>query len=118
MRDEAIKQKKSLVEASHYQYHPLAFRIREIIASGEIGAIKHVSSEFSIASYLSFFASEAKSTDIRFQYNLGGGITMVTFFIFQFIETIGCRILSNKVPTIKYLTISVLFVLLLDLNQK
>lgn len=43
MKIEAEKCKLSLVEAFHYKYYPAMIRLKEIIANGEIGRIKHVS---------------------------------------------------------------------------
>eukprot|EP01103_Thecamoeba_quadrilineata_P015078 TRINITY_DN4655_c0_g1_i1.p1 TRINITY_DN4655_c0_g1~~TRINITY_DN4655_c0_g1_i1.p1 ORF type:complete len:358 (-),score=64.77 TRINITY_DN4655_c0_g1_i1:3-1076(-) len=76
MVDEAKKTNKILVEAAHYRYHPLAKRVQEILDSGEIGKVTHCKATFCLASYLSLFVSEAKADDIRFQYDLAGGILM------------------------------------------
>ncbi len=60
-----------LMEAFHYRYHPLARRVEEIIASGEIGALRELQAEFFIPLFL-------RPRDIRFQYALAGGATMDT----------------------------------------
>jgi predicted dehydrogenase len=57
-----------LVEAFHYRYHPLAARIRQILAEGELGAVQHVEVEMCIPLL--------KPGDIRFRYELGGGAMM------------------------------------------
>jgi predicted dehydrogenase len=57
-----------VMEAFHYRYHPLALRIEEIIASGELGKLKRV--EASLCFPL------PKSSDIRYNYALAGGATM------------------------------------------
>jgi predicted dehydrogenase len=57
-----------LAEAMHYRYHPLARRIREIVASGALGAIEHIEGRFSFPVFL--------SSNIRYNYSLGGGATM------------------------------------------
>jgi predicted dehydrogenase len=57
-----------VMEAFHYRYHPLALRIEEIIASGELGKLKRV--EASVCFPL------PKFSDIRYNYGLAGGATM------------------------------------------
>src|SRR5205085_10710429 len=57
-----------LAEAMHYRYHPLAYRIREIVGSGTLGAIGHIEARFSFPVFL--------SRNIRYDYSLGGGATM------------------------------------------
>ncbi len=60
-----------LMEAFHYRYHPLARRVEEIIASGEIGAVRELEAAFFIPLFL-------RPRDIRFQYELAGGAVMDT----------------------------------------
>jgi predicted dehydrogenase len=57
-----------LSEAFAYRYHPLAARIKQIIAGGEIGKIKHLEAEFSFLL--------PSPNNIRFQYDLSGGALM------------------------------------------
>jgi predicted dehydrogenase len=57
-----------VMEAFHYRYHPLTLRAEEIIASGELGALKHV--EAALCFPL------PKFSDIRYNYALAGGATM------------------------------------------
>jgi predicted dehydrogenase len=57
-----------VMEAFHYRYHPLALRIEEIIASGELGKLKRV--EAALCFPL------PKFSDIRYNYSLAGGATM------------------------------------------
>jgi predicted dehydrogenase len=65
-----------VMEAFHYLYHPLAWRMREICqgpagarpAGGELGAIRHIETS------VSFPISDP--SDIRFRYGLAGGATM------------------------------------------
>ncbi len=66
----AVAQRTGLVvmEAFHYRYHPLARRMREIVESGELGAIRRV--ETALCFPLPRFS------DIRYQYDLAGGATM------------------------------------------
>lgn len=57
-----------VMEAFHYRYHPVAIRMREIIDSGELGALRHV--EAALCFPLPRFG------DIRYRYDLAGGATM------------------------------------------
>ena len=57
-----------LMEAFHYRYHPLAARMAEIVASGELGELKHVRA--SMCFPLPLF------NDIRYNYSLAGGAMM------------------------------------------
>jgi predicted dehydrogenase len=57
-----------LSEAFAYRYHPLTARVKEIIASGEIGKIQHIDAQFC------FLLPSPKN--IRFNYDLGGGALM------------------------------------------
>jgi predicted dehydrogenase len=57
-----------VMEAFHYRYHPLALRVEEIIASGELGALQRV--ETTLCFPLPMFS------DIRYNYSLAGGATM------------------------------------------
>jgi predicted dehydrogenase len=57
-----------VMEAFHYRYHPLALRIEEIIASGELGTLQRV--EATLCFPLPIFS------DIRYNYALAGGATM------------------------------------------
>ncbi|MCB9162050.1 MAG: Gfo/Idh/MocA family oxidoreductase [Caldilineaceae bacterium] len=58
----------ALIEAFHYRYHPLAVRAREIVRSGELGAVQHIDAEFCTPS--------VRPHNIRFRYDLAGGATM------------------------------------------
>eukprot|EP01118_Nematostelium_gracile_P020555 TRINITY_DN99_c0_g1_i1.p1 TRINITY_DN99_c0_g1~~TRINITY_DN99_c0_g1_i1.p1 ORF type:complete len:393 (-),score=127.72 TRINITY_DN99_c0_g1_i1:177-1250(-) len=75
---EVVDQHPELVmmEAVHYQYHPANLRVKDIIKKGEIGDIKNIHAKFNFASYLKHFVSVMGDDDIRFQYDLAGGITM------------------------------------------
>jgi predicted dehydrogenase len=64
----AAQSDRVVMEAFHYRYHPLALRIEEIIASGELGKLKRV--EASLCFPL------PRSSDIRYNYSLAGGATM------------------------------------------
>ena len=54
-----------LMEAFHYRYHPLAQRIADIAASGELGKIEHIYSTMCFP--LPVFS------DIRYRFDLAGG---------------------------------------------
>jgi predicted dehydrogenase len=64
----AAKSGRVVMEAFHYRYHPLALRIEEIVASGELGKLERV--EAALCFPLPRF------TDIRYNYSLAGGATM------------------------------------------
>ena len=57
-----------VMEAFHYQYHPLTKRLVEIVRSGELGNITKVDVAFSAPLW--------KKGDIRYQLALAGGATM------------------------------------------
>jgi predicted dehydrogenase len=57
-----------LTEALHYRYHPLMERVREIIAAGEIGAIRSIDTRFCVPLLA--------GNDIRYRYDLAGGAAM------------------------------------------
>lgn len=57
-----------LSEAFAYRYHPLTARVKEIIAGGELGTIKHIRAQFG---FLLPFPN-----NIRFKYELAGGALM------------------------------------------
>ncbi len=57
-----------LVEAFHWRYHPMARRMVEIVASGELGPIRHVEAAMCIPLPL--------VRDIRYQLDLAGGAVM------------------------------------------
>ena len=59
---------KVLMEAFHYRYHPLAQRMADIVASGELGEIKYVRSTMCFP--LPLFK------DIRYNFSLAGGAMM------------------------------------------
>jgi predicted dehydrogenase len=62
------KSDRVVMEAFHYRYHPLAARIEQIIASGELGKLERVESAFCFPL--------PKFSDIRYDYALAGGATM------------------------------------------
>jgi predicted dehydrogenase len=64
----AATSEQVVMEAFHYRYHPLALRIEQIIASGELGKLERV--EAALCFPL------PKFNDIRYNYSLAGGATM------------------------------------------
>ena len=57
-----------IMEAFHYQYHPMTKRLVEIVRSGELGNITEIDVAFSAPLW--------KKGDIRYQLALAGGATM------------------------------------------
>ncbi|GAB3155044.1 Gfo/Idh/MocA family oxidoreductase [Amycolatopsis stemonae] len=66
--DLAAAADRVVMEAFHYRYHPLALRVEEIVASGELGTLQRV--ETALCFPLPMFS------DIRYNYELAGGATM------------------------------------------
>jgi len=66
--DVAQRTGKVVAEAFHYRYHPMAQRMRDIVASGELGRILHVEA-FNCFPLPRF-------EDIRYQLDLAGGAVM------------------------------------------
>jgi len=64
----AGKSDRVVMEAFHYRYHPLALRVEQIIASGELGKLQRVEAALSFPL--------PKFSDIRYNYSLAGGATM------------------------------------------
>jgi predicted dehydrogenase len=64
----AAKSDRVVMEAFHYRYHPLALRVEQIVASGELGKLERV--EAALCFPL------PKFSDIRYNYALAGGATM------------------------------------------
>jgi len=68
MAEVAARTDRRLVEAFHWRYHPLAERMRQIVASGELGRLRDVEVDFCVPML--------SPRDIRFDLALGGGATM------------------------------------------
>ena len=69
MADAARETGRKLVEAFHWRYHPLAERVRTILASGALGAPRHY--EAALAFPIGFLRN-----DIRWRFDLAGGAMM------------------------------------------
>jgi len=67
---QAVVQESGLtfMEGFHYYYHPLIGRLREILASGEIGAVRHIESSLAMPA--------PADGDLRWQFDLAGGALM------------------------------------------
>jgi predicted dehydrogenase len=68
MAEAAEKTGRVLMEAFHYRYHPLAARMREIVASGELGRIRRIEAALCFPLL--------RRGDIRFDLFLAGGALM------------------------------------------
>jgi predicted dehydrogenase len=68
MQTTAEKTGRVLVEAFHWRYHPLATRVRDLLDSGDLGAIRHVE----VSTCVPFVIPG----DIRYRYDLAGGASM------------------------------------------
>jgi predicted dehydrogenase len=64
----AAQSDRVVMEAFHYRYHPMALRVEEIIASGELGKLQRVEAAMCFPL--------PKFSDIRYNYSLAGGATM------------------------------------------
>jgi predicted dehydrogenase len=71
-----------VMEAFHYRYHPLALRVEQIVASGELGTLERVESAFCFPL--------PRFSDIRYKYSLAGGATMdVGCYAVHMVRTFG-----------------------------
>ena len=68
MAEAAAGAGRVLAEGFHYRCHPLVARMKEIVAGGELGGLRHIEAHF-CAPLWNF-------SDIRYRYELGGGATM------------------------------------------
>ena len=69
MADVARETGRKLVEAFHWRYHPLARRVKDLIADGAIGAPRHY--EVRLGFPIGFLRN-----DIRWRWDLAGGTMM------------------------------------------
>jgi predicted dehydrogenase len=71
-----------VMEAFHWRYHPLAARMLEILASGEIGELRHVEAHLC--------APLVNTKDIRYRLDLAGGAAMdMGCYVLHFARTFG-----------------------------
>jgi predicted dehydrogenase len=77
-----------VAEAFHYRYHPLAQRMREIVAGAELGTLDHIEAWLC--------APIVKKSDIRYQSSLAGGAMMdMGAYVVNM-----ARMLSGEEPTV------------------
>ncbi len=57
-----------LMDAFHYRYHPVFLRAKQILDEGELGEIESIEAAFHVPI--------SDPNNIRFDYSLGGGVTM------------------------------------------
>jgi len=67
---EARKIGQPFVEAFHWRCHPVAERLRRLVAEGEIGAVRQIEGRFS------YPRSNMLPDDFRLDYGRGGGVLM------------------------------------------
>ena len=65
MNAAAARTGRLLMEAHHSTFHPAYHRLREIVASGELGRVERVE--------VKFLCRVPQNDDLRFRYELGGG---------------------------------------------
>ncbi|MGB0920113.1 MAG: Gfo/Idh/MocA family protein [Alphaproteobacteria bacterium] len=70
MAEVAKKNGRILAEAFHWRYHPLAGRMKEIMASGRLGKIEHIEAHFCVPLL--------EPRNIRWRLDLAGGALMDT----------------------------------------
>ena len=68
MQETAIQERRLLMEAFHWRYHPLADRVLEILQSGSLGALEHIETAFCVPLL--------SPRNIRYRLDLAGGATM------------------------------------------
>ncbi|KZW02290.1 NAD(P)-binding protein [Exidia glandulosa HHB12029] len=59
-----------VLEAFHYRWHPAVHRVREIVQSGELGAVKRLDGALTVPS--GWFPRD----DVRYDWTMGGGCMM------------------------------------------
>jgi len=68
MADAAARSGRVLFEAFHYRYHPLAARMKAVVDSGTLGAVRHIETAMCIPLPM--------PGDIRYRFELAGGAAM------------------------------------------
>jgi predicted dehydrogenase len=68
MAEVAAATGRLLVEAFHYRYHPLAARLKQIVASGELGTVRRLEAQLCLPLLI--------PGHIQYHYDLAGGATM------------------------------------------
>jgi predicted dehydrogenase len=68
MNEAALGAGRVLAEAFHYRCHPMTLRMKEIVAGGELGELRHLEAHFCVPFW--------QPSRIQFNHELGGGATM------------------------------------------
>jgi Predicted dehydrogenases and related proteins len=68
VRDAVARSGKVFMEAFHYHFHPVNRRLHELVASGELGEVRHVAAVFAVPG--------PGPTDPRWSLELAGGALM------------------------------------------
>jgi predicted dehydrogenase len=83
---------RTLMEAFHYRYHPFVARLKAILDSGELGAIRDMEAHFHVPLL--------SPRDIRYRYDLAGGATMdlgcYTINLIRFLAGAEPRVVSAR----------------------
>jgi len=81
-----------VMEAFHWRYHPLVARMLEILASGELGELRHVEAHLC--------APILNTRDIRYRHDLAGGAAMdMGCYVLHFVRTFGGAEGAHEVRT-------------------
>jgi predicted dehydrogenase len=95
MADVSRQTGRLIVEAMHVRYHAMSDRLREIMASGVVGDVRHIETA---ACFII-----GNKNDIRWQYEMGGGALM-DLGVYA-VSTM--RLLAGEEPTVTQCTIKV-----------
>jgi predicted dehydrogenase len=83
---------RKLMEAFHWRYHPLADRMKQIVAGGSLGAVRRIEVRMCLPVPI--------PGDIRYRYDLAGGATMdmgcYTISILRFLAGAEPEVVSAK----------------------
>lgn len=77
IRQCSLRTGKVALEASHWQFHPAAHRVKQLIDSGDYGQLQSVTADMSV------LAGMLPRNDIRFDYRLGGGAAIDLAYVFS-----------------------------------
>lgn len=77
IRQCSLKTDKVALEAFHWQFHPAAHRVKQLVDSGEYGEVRSIYVKIAVPS------GALKADDIRFHYQLAGGACMDLTYVFS-----------------------------------
>ena len=77
LQEASYASNKIILEAFHWRLHPAAHAVKQLVESGDYGAVQEVSARFVIP------AGAIPNDDIRFQYSLAGGSSMDCTYVFS-----------------------------------